>query len=98
MKDEGGMMKYCYILDGHTPVLESNPLKWMRWFEQADRRVALTVIDTDEYVLTIFLGLDHNFGATPPFSLKQWSLAARLTARCGAMLPGKKPRPVTLRW
>ena len=50
-----------YILDGHTPVEETDLLKWAKWFENADRRVALTEYPEGR-ISTVFLGLDHNFG------------------------------------
>jgi hypothetical protein len=50
-----------YILDGHDPVLEPDPLTWARWFETADRQVRDTARD-DVRVSTVFLGLDHGFG------------------------------------
>lgn len=50
-----------YILDGEIPIPEPNFIKWAMWFEKADRQVARTVIDTDEEVSTVFLGIDHQF-------------------------------------
>lgn len=35
--------------------------EWGWWFEQADRRVALTRVDSHCDVSTVFLGLDHNW-------------------------------------
>ena len=40
-------------------------LTWGRWYETADRRVGNDVIGDTE-VSTVFLGLDHNFGADKP--------------------------------
>lgn len=50
-----------YVLDGHTPVPETNPQKWSEFFENPDnRRVAMTKIK-DVAISTVFLGLDHSF-------------------------------------
>ena len=54
-----------YILDGHTPVPCEDLLTWARWLETATRRVAETQIGTYR-VSTVFLGLNHSFGAGPP--------------------------------
>ncbi len=54
-----------YVLAGRTPVPEPDLLKWARWFETAERRVALT-IQGDVSISTVFLGLDHAYtGKTP---------------------------------
>lgn len=61
--------KYKLDDDGKTPIVVENTIEWAEWYEGADeqRRVAKTHIDTDEYVSTVFLGLDHNFtGEGPP--------------------------------
>lgn len=55
----------CYILIGQTPVPVDDWVEWARWFESADRRVALTRIGPFE-VSTVFLGLDHSFGDGEP--------------------------------
>lgn len=54
-----------YILQGHIAVLVEDFLEWARWYETADRRVALTKIGKSE-VSTVFLGLDHNHGGGGP--------------------------------
>jgi hypothetical protein len=49
-----------YILDHHDIVPEPDFMKWARWRETADVRVA----STDNGVIwisTVFLGVDHNF-------------------------------------
>lgn len=51
-----------YILNGHEPVLETNLVKWMEWFEKADRLVAYDEIH-HLAVSTCFLGLDHSYTA-----------------------------------
>jgi hypothetical protein len=53
-----------YILEGHTVVPCHDFLKWARWFETADRRVAQETIGP-YFVSTVFLGLDHNFAPSP---------------------------------
>lgn len=54
-----------YILDGHTPVVEPNLIKWANWMGTADRAVAKTNIG-EVRVSTVFLGLDHGFGGGKP--------------------------------
>ena len=58
-------MSSNYILEGRTPVVCDDLLKWGAWFETADRHVLQTVQD-DVRVSTVFLGLDHSFGNGPP--------------------------------
>lgn len=49
-----------YILDGHDAV-PCNMERWSVWFQDADRRVALT--ETSLFTIsTVFLGMDHSFG------------------------------------
>jgi hypothetical protein len=53
--------KYILLPD-HTVLPEPDLLKWARWFETGDRRVALTKLerpDGEYNVSTVFLGLDH---------------------------------------
>lgn len=58
-----------YTLDGHEPIPCDDVLQWGSWFEShtADRIVKR---DGDEktgwWVSTVFLGIDHNFGANGP--------------------------------
>ncbi len=54
-----------WILDGHTPVPVDDLLTWAAWFEVADRIVASTDLG-DVRISTVFLGLDHRFGAAGP--------------------------------
>jgi hypothetical protein len=54
-----------YILIGQTPVIEPNAAKWAIWFESADRIVSQSEVGAS-VVSTVFLGLDHQFGAGPP--------------------------------
>ena len=57
-----------YILVDGKPVKCENIAEWGQWFEKDDRKIDHTIIsDTgDEYVSTVFLGLDHSFGDGPP--------------------------------
>ena len=54
-----------YILDNHKARRCADLLKWARWMETGDRRVAETAIGKSR-VSTVFLGLDHSFGEGPP--------------------------------
>jgi hypothetical protein len=58
-------MRGYYILEGKTPKPVDNVAEWAVWFESADRVVNKTQIG-DTWVSTIFLGLDHSFGAGKP--------------------------------
>ncbi len=51
-----------YILIGQTPVPCEDVLEWGRWLQTANRRVRLTRVGP-YFVSTVFLGLDHSFGA-----------------------------------
>lgn len=59
-----------YILQGHE-VIPADLMTWARWFEGADeqRVVAKTTIG-DATVSTVFLGLDHAWGAGPPMTFE----------------------------
>ena len=54
-----------YILVGHEPKEVSDLLEWGRWFETAERHVGNDKIGNVR-VSTVFLGLEHNFGASGP--------------------------------
>jgi hypothetical protein len=55
-----------YILDEQgNPKEEPNLIKWAKWMETAKRHVALDKIGKVK-ISTVFLGLDHNFGAGKP--------------------------------
>lgn len=59
---------HTYILDdANKPVPEPNTIKWGIWFETANRshRVAKDHIGK-LLVSTVFLGLDHGHGSSPP--------------------------------
>lgn len=50
-----------YILNGKTPVIENDLMRWAHWFEKADRTVKVTRLPGDVKVSTVFLGMDHGF-------------------------------------
>lgn len=54
-----------YILDGHTPILELDTIKWAMFFGGNDRIVAKTQVG-DAEVSTVFLGIDHSYGGGAP--------------------------------
>ena len=54
-----------YILDGKTPVVENDVIKWAEWFEKADRHVAENIIG-EVVIATVFLGLGNNWGKGKP--------------------------------
>jgi len=58
-------MNNLYILDGRNPVPCRDLLTWGRWFQKADRHVAVDHIGP-MMVSTVFLGLDHNYSAKGP--------------------------------
>ncbi len=55
-----------YILVGHEPKEELDLHKWGKWFETADRHVAIDNLPNGVTISTIFLGLDHGFDDGPP--------------------------------
>ena len=62
-----GVSKLTYILQGRTVVPEPDIVKWARWFETADRRVALTELtEYDVKISTVFLGVDYGMGDCRP--------------------------------
>lgn len=54
-----------YILEGHTPVPCHDLMGWALWFESADRKVAVDHVG-DSKISTVFLGVDHAWGANGP--------------------------------
>lgn len=58
------MMRTYIEVDGE-PVLCRDHIEWGNWFANADRIVARTVVG-DREVLTLFTGIDHNFGHGTP--------------------------------
>lgn len=60
-------MPLYYMLDARgDPIATDDVIAWGRWYERADRRLAVTAVGASR-VSTVFLGLDHNFfdGAFP---------------------------------
>lgn len=56
-----------YVLDADgKPLPCEDLLAWARWYEDADRLVALDEPVPGQKVSTVFLGLDHQFGKGPP--------------------------------
>lgn len=56
-----------YILDGEgNPVAEPDTLKWGKWMQDAERRVAFDQVTPQVRVSTVFLGLNHSFGGDIP--------------------------------
>jgi hypothetical protein len=54
-----------YILDGKQIVEEPDLIKWAKWFQAADRKVAHTEIGNSD-ISTVFLGMDHSFDGGVP--------------------------------
>jgi len=54
-----------YILDGKTPKLEMDLIKWARWYSKADRIVKQTEVNECK-VSTVFLGSAHSFNGEQP--------------------------------
>jgi hypothetical protein len=60
------MPERYYILKGKEAVPVEDVIEWARFFEEDKRRVARTEFGKNNYVSTVFLGLDHSFGEGPP--------------------------------
>jgi hypothetical protein len=62
-----GVPYHLYILDGHTPVPTADVYSWGKWFEEHNRHVDLTKLESGVCVSTVFLGLNHAWwpDATP---------------------------------
>jgi hypothetical protein len=59
-------MTHFYVLDANDkPVREPDLVAWARFMEGAGRHVAQDRIG-DVYISTVFLGLDHGWGAQRP--------------------------------
>ena len=55
-----------FVLDDDGNAVEATDLlTWAKWFETANRVLAKDKVG-DATVSTIFLGLDHSFGSSPP--------------------------------
>jgi hypothetical protein len=54
-------MESYFVLDERgEPRIEHDVDRWTRWFEQADRSVARTVVSPEVTVLTTFRGVDES--------------------------------------
>jgi hypothetical protein len=54
-----------YILDGEIPVPCEDLLQWGAWMETGDRVLKQERVG-QFWVSTVFIGLDHQYGAGPP--------------------------------
>lgn len=50
-----------YILEGKTPVICNDIVKWVTWFAKENRHVGNDRLPNDIHVSTVFLGIDHSF-------------------------------------
>lgn len=56
-----------YTLDAAgNPVQCVDLFTWARWFQDHDRRVAVTHFGPEDFISTVFLGLDHNYNPFDP--------------------------------
>lgn len=88
------MYKNQYILVGQTAVPEPDLDKWARWFQTADREVAVTEVGSFT-VSTVFLGLNHRFfGEGPPILFETMVFSDRESTdymtRCSTWLEAEK--------
>lgn len=61
------MKQYKYILkDQGEPVPCNDMMEWARWFENAENRKVAQEYVGGQLVSTVFLSLDHSFGAVGP--------------------------------
>jgi len=83
--------KYILDADGKTPKLEPDPMKWVRWLAEANRRVARTQVGVLT-VSTVFLGIDHNFrsGGDPLLFETMIFLTPSLTKKRRTLRPSLK--------
>jgi hypothetical protein len=77
-----------YILEGKVPVRCDDVGEFGRWFETAER-----IVQQDEvgnlFVSTVFLGIDHRFGAAGPPLLFETGIFIRTECEInGKKLPG----------
>jgi hypothetical protein len=70
-----------YVLDGHVPLEEPHLLVWGRWLEMANRSVADETVG-DVRISTVFLGLDHGFGARRPILFETMVFGGPLDQEC----------------
>ena len=74
------MLSY-YILNGKEVVPVSIDV-WSAWFVTADRKVALTVINPEEEVSTVFWGMDHNCSGGSPILFETMVVGGPEDANC----------------
>lgn len=70
-----------YILDGKIPIIETDILKWGKWFESSDRIVKKTKFN-DISISTVFLGIDHQYFAGPPLLFETMVFGGELNMEC----------------
>ena len=82
MSLKGGVKKMDrhYILEGKIPV-PCDLMTWAHGLENADRTVAKTKIG-DVLISTVFLGLNHNWGAGPPTLFETMAFGGKLDQEC----------------
>ena len=51
-------IRRAYVLDGKTPVQETDLLTWAGWFADHDRVVVQTELPDDIFVSTVFTAID----------------------------------------
>ena len=74
-------MRVQYILLDGEPVPCDDSAEWCRWFESGDRRVASTHVG-DVLVSTVFLAINHNYGAGPPLLFETMVFGGPLDEHC----------------
>jgi hypothetical protein len=61
---KGGNMNKHYILEGKD-IKEVDLMTWAKWFGKAERHIGDDTVEGVR-ISTVFLGLDHSFGAGSP--------------------------------
>jgi hypothetical protein len=103
---------HLWVEVGGEPMPVSNTLDWAEHFEMdaANRRVGLDHLCSHEYVSTVFLGIDYNFGPEGPPLLyetmvfggmrgdEQWRYATRAEALAGHERIVAEITPFTWAW
>ena len=92
-------MEGYFVLDERgEPVEERDLAAWTRWFEQADRSVAHTIVTPEVSVLTTFNGVDHTTTGYPPrlFETRSSAVSSMPRKRGTARRPTRSSH--TRRW
>ena len=56
-----------YIMNkNNEPQICEDPREWGAWYEKADRRIALTRLQSGVEISTVFLAMDYCFGDNGP--------------------------------